>query len=257
MERLYLFLIRNDVWIYIVCGLGLLWYVTEFIRAQGQLRRAMFNLERETAMRVRNNALSFIIFLGGIVGVVYYVNAQIAPNLPPELLSPPTPTPDIFATPLASPTPLNGLEGTPGNPLNPLLAPTVTLPADLGGQVPADATPEATAEPEGTPFAECGPTLTFSEPFNGAAVAPLMTFEGTAETGEGHTYIIELNGPQTAGEWAPITQELQAQPIVNGVLGTADLSQWQGGPYLVRLRAQSAGGSEVGVCVIQVTLDNR
>lgn len=256
MDRLYVFLIRNDVWIYIVSALGLFWYITEFIRAQSHLRRAMFNLERETATHVRNNALSFILFLSAIVSIVYYVNSRIAPNLPEELLYPATPTPNIFATPLASPSPIGGI-ATPGNPLNPQLAPTVTLPGDseLVPEIVLTGEP-ATPEAIGTPFAECRPALTFTEPFNGAAVLPRITFRGTAQTGDGHQYVIELNGPQTAGEWAPITQALQPQPIVNGDLGSADLSQWQGGPYLVRIRAISAGGADIGLCVIQITLDN-
>lgn len=255
MDRLYLFLIRNDVWIYIVCALGLFWYTTEFIRSQSQLRRAMFNLERETATHIRNNALSFMVFLAAIIGVVYYVNARIAPSLPEELLYPPTPTPNIFALPAASPSPIGGVDAS-DNPLG-LLAPTVTMPGDSGLPSP-DAAALETATPEalGTPFAECRPELTITEPFNGAAVLPRITLRGTANTGAGHQYIIELNGPQTAGEWAPITQQLQPQPIVNGDLGSADLSQWQGGPYLVRLRATSVSGTDVGLCVIQITLDN-
>ena len=101
MDRIYLFLIRNDVWIYILSAFGLVWYVTELIRSQNALRRAMFNLERETASRVRNHALSFVLFFAAVVGIVYYVNTAVAPTLPETVLSPPTPTPDIFATPVS------------------------------------------------------------------------------------------------------------------------------------------------------------
>ena len=101
MDRIYLFLIHNDVWIYILSAFGLVWYVTELIRGQRALGRAMFNLERETATRMRNHALSFVLFFVAIVGIVYYVNRFVAPDLPEEVLSPMTPTPDIFATPLS------------------------------------------------------------------------------------------------------------------------------------------------------------
>ena len=80
MDRIYLFLIRNDVWIYIVSALGFVWYLTELVRAQSALRRAMFNLERETATRVRNHALSFILFFAATAGSVYYVNVSIFPK---------------------------------------------------------------------------------------------------------------------------------------------------------------------------------
>ena len=95
MDRVYLFLIRNDVWIYILCIMGLFWYLTELVRAQAALRRAMFNLERETATRLRNHALSFVLFLGAVIGLVYYVNNYVAPSLPQELTAEATPTPDI------------------------------------------------------------------------------------------------------------------------------------------------------------------
>lgn len=260
MDRIYLFLIRNDVWIYIVSALGLVWYITELIRAQSALRRAMFNLERETATRVRNHALSFVLFFLAIIGIVYYVNSNIAPTLPQEVLAPATPTPDVFATPLASPTSLGTLtaEGESGGA--PSLAPTATLPALPGltsaqpvtGTVTAEATPLVTP----TPFSSCIPELTISEPLNGSVAFQQVRFRGTANTGELHQYVIELNGPQTVGVWAPIGQEPTNQPIVNGDLGDVDLSQWEPGPYLVRLRALDAAGTELGVCTIQITLDN-
>lgn len=254
MDRFYLFLIRNAVWIYILSAFGLVWYVTELIRAQAALQRAMFNLERETAQRMRNHALSFVLFFGAVVGGVYYVSTYVAPNLPEELVSPPTPTPDIFATPLASPTPLSTpvAEGVIGQPL--VLAPTATLP---GAAVPITNTlPVDGITQEATPFEGCVPELRFDEPLDGFVVFQRIRFRGTANTGELHQYIIELNGPQTGANWAPISQEPLDQPIISGDLGEADLSQFAPGPYLVRLRALDIGGAQLGICQIQITLDN-
>jgi hypothetical protein len=264
MDRIYLFLIRNDVWIYIISVMGLVWYLTEFIRAQRLLRRAMFNLERETATSVRNHALSFILFFIAVIGIVYYVNRNIAPELPAELMLPPTPTPNIFATPLSSPTPLGTTAAANNEDENPILAATVTLPPLPGFEGFIEATPEIegtveiTTEPEAspTPFASCIPSLMISEPLNGGLVFQQVNIRGTADTGPDHQYIIELNGPQTVGLWAPIMEGAASQPIVNGDLASADLSQWERGPYLVRLRALSTQGGELGVCTIQFTLDN-
>lgn len=265
MDRIYLFLIRNDVWIYIISVMGLIWYLTEFIRAQRSLRRAMFNLERETASSVRNHALSFILFFAAVIGIVFYVNRSIAPDLPAELLLPPTPTPNIFATPLASPTPLGTVTANlPGQETTPVLAPTVTLPPLPGFEGFVEPTTEleigeqesATPEASPTPFTECNPALSITEPLNGGLVFQQLSIRGTADTGPEHQYIIELNGPQTVGLWAPIMQEAGRQPIVNGDLATADLSQWEKGPYLVRLRALDDLGNDLGTCIIQVTLDN-
>jgi hypothetical protein len=255
MDRLYLFIIRNDVWIYIVSILGFVWYLSEFIRSSRLLRRAVFNLERETGARIRNNALGFMLFFGVLIGGVYFVNTRIAPELPAELLLPPTPTPNIFATPLASPTPIGPT--FPENPQAslPALAATVTLPGSSNPATSAEGPPAATPEPIPSPFVACTDTLNLTEPRDGSAVGGDIIFIGTANTGEGHTYMLETNGPQTAGEWAPMLNEAQPQPVFEDVLGRANLVQWLSGPYLVRLLARDANGNDIGQCVIQLTLD--
>lgn len=261
MDRIYLFLVRNDVWIYIVSVLFLFWYLTELIRAVRTLRRAMFNLERETATAARNHALSFVLFFSTVIAIVFYVNRNIAPNLPEQLLLPETPTPDVFATPLSSPTPLGTALAEGEGIFAPVLAPTATLPTQPGLDTTAIITGTAAAEsgaPAGTPtpIAECIPELMISEPLNGSVLFQRVVIRGTANTGELHQYSIEMNGPQTVGAWAPITQEPVPQPIVNGDLGQADLSQWAVGPYQMRLRALDATGTELGACTIQIVLDN-
>lgn len=259
MDRVYLFLIRNDVWIYIVSVMGLVWYLFESIRAMRSLRQSMFNLERETATSARNHSLSFVFFFSAVIGIVFYVNNYVAPNLPDEVLFPATPTPNIFSTPLSPPTPL-GTTVAEGDPLiaTPALAPTATLFGGGLAEVITDTEDiDQGAEPDAspTPFDECIPEMMFSEPLNGSVVFQRASFRGTANTGEGHRYVIELNGPQTVGSWAPISQEPLNQPVLNGDLGEVDLSQWQAGPYQVRMRALDAGGSDLGQCTIQIILD--
>jgi hypothetical protein len=96
MNQVYVFLIRNDVWIYILAGIGLFWYFSQLIRARRSLRQAVFGLERERGQQQQRRALTFSLLLMGIIILVSYVNIAVAPTLPPELLKPPTPTPDIF-----------------------------------------------------------------------------------------------------------------------------------------------------------------
>jgi hypothetical protein len=260
MDRIYLFILRNDVWIYIISVMALVWYLTEFIRAQRLLKRAMFNLERETATSVRNHALSFILFFGVVIGIVYYVNRNIAPNLPAELLVPPTTTPNIFSTPLSSPTPLGTLTAGTSGDSAPVLAATVTLPPLPGFEgiieSPDENEESATPEASPTPFMGCIPILNIDEPLNGALIFQQINVRGTADTGPLDQYIIEINGPQTVGVWAPIMQNPANQPIINGDLASADLSQWETGPYLLRMKALDLNGAELGQCIIQITLDN-
>ena len=172
-----------------------------------------------------------------------------------EVLSPLTPTPDIFATPLASPTPLTTPLADGAIAAPPVLAPTATVfgavVAPITDTLPAD---DIAAAP--TPFAGCIPLLTITEPLNGAVVFQRARFRGTANTGDLHRYVVELNGPGTDGTWLPLTDEPVSQPVVEGELGEIDMSQWASGPYLARLRALDTVGQELGVCTIQVTLDN-
>jgi hypothetical protein len=257
MDGLLVFLIHNDVWIYILSALGLFWYATELWRAQRNLRSAVFSLERERGARMRNNALLFIAIFSFIIAVVYFVNTRIAPTLPQELLKPPTPTPDIFSTPLSAPTPLDSQVDRP-IVVTPALAPTVTLSgADAGGQTTADesiATATATAFVPPTPFIACNADLNISDPRDGAAVIGELSFFGTADTDNFQYYILETNGPQTNGLWASLLGRNVNQPVRESFLGNANLSAWQPGPYLIRLTTVDIGENITGQCVIQVTL---
>lgn len=259
MERVFVFLIRNDIWIYIVCGLGLFWYTSEFIRAQRSLRSAVFGLERERGQQKRNTALFFMGFFTTVIAAVLFVNQQIAPNLPVELLKPPTPTPNARSTPLSRPTTL-GTPATSRPVVTPDLAPTVTL---QGQQVPGGAIegeildlPTATATPyvPPTPFVDCTVDLNISEPRNGAAVNGDISFFGTADTENFGAYILETNGPQTNGQWASLLGREVNTPVREGFLGNVNLSMWGSGPYLIRLTVLDFENNITGQCAIQVTL---
>ncbi len=258
MDRLVLFLIRNDVWIYIICVLGLFWYITELWRANGQLSRAVFGLERERATRMRNNALIFSTLFASVIAIVFFVNNRIAPTLPEELLKPPTPTPDIFSTPLVPPSPLP----TPieQGAVTPNLAPTVTLAGNPGvpeGDIEdIQVTPTATPFIPPTPFVDCTSDLNISDPPDGAAVSGDLSFFGTADTENFQYYLLETNGPQTNGQWASLLGRDIDQPARDGFLGNSNLTSWQPGPYLIRLTTVDVGGNITGQCVIQVTLVN-
>lgn len=268
MEPFYVFIILNDVWILFLSVAGLFWFGKEFLRARQILRRAMFGLERERGTRLRNNSLAFMILFAIIIGTVYYVNAEVRPTLSEDLFKPPTPTPDIFATRLASPTPLGTSEVLPPSPTVPLV-PTITLASQAGepplpeatpeGDVPPTLEPTLPPTPSGptvTPFIGCNVDLNISEPRNGAAVSGLITFSGTADFDDFFSYELSANGPETNGEWASLLGRAIEQPVREGLMGTVNLSQWSPGPYLVRLTAVNTSQSPVGQCVIQITLSN-
>lgn len=259
MDRIYLFLIRNDVWIYILSAFGLFWYLAELWRANRALRTAVFGLEKERGTRMRNNALIFVALFTAIIAVVYFVNSRIAPTLPPELLRPPTPTPNILSTRLSSPTPLQSQRST-REVVTPSFAATATLTGDnpaAGDESQNEAeapTATATLYVPPTPFVDCTADLMISEPRNGAAISGELFLSGTADTDNFQYFILETNGPQTNGQWASLLGRQVDQPVREGFLGTSNLTMWEPGPYLIRLTTVDIADNITGQCVIQVTL---
>ena len=262
MEPIYVFLIRNDVWIYILSTLGLLWFGAELVRTSGTARRAMFGLERETALRARNRSLLLVVVLLAVILGVAFVNREIAPDLPPTLLRPPTPTPDPLSLP-AAPEP-----GTPAGdltPTSPVTAPTVTLP---GGATLSTETPESEGEAgstrtllfEATPsvrVAGCAPTANIVEPRNGAAVSGILNVFGYANTLDFGYYELEISGPQTNGRWASLLGRRITQPVEDGFLGgNINLTQWASGSYLVRLTVGNGDGDTTHQCAVDIVLEN-
>ena len=262
MEDIYVFLIRNDVWIYILCGLGLLWYLAELIRSRRALRRAVFGLEKERGRRSFYRSLMLVVLLVVVVAAVTYVNLAVAPTLPPELLKPPTPTPNIFVTPLSSPTPVGG-EPTPTL----LIAPTVTLPlppSPSGTLEPAvepgALEPEAslTWTPEPTrPPVTCSPNVNISAPPVGAVLSGSVTFFGTATNEDFGYFALEVNGPQTNGAWNPIPVDDASRPVFDNIITSVDVSAWAPGDHLFRLSVFDTGDNPVGQCEIQLSVLTR
>jgi hypothetical protein len=243
MEQLYLFLIVWDIPIYFVAGLVLFVSLFQYGQANRQLRRAVFSLERERALTARTNAGMFVVGATAVIALITYVNFAIAPTLPPELLKPPTPTPNIFSTPFASPTPLGEGEllTTPRPRVTPDLVPTVTLPA---GALPTAVSPlvQATAPPAAVPPSGgvipqgggCTPGVNISAPGANTAVFGTVTFSGSATGADFLLYRLELQGETTGGAWVSLVDDGYTA-VDNGILGSANLSNLPNGEYDVRL----------------------
>ena len=209
MEQIFVFILRNDVWIYILCILGIVWFASQFVQSRTILRQAMFGLEREKGSRMQTTTVFFFLFFCILVLFVLYVNTTIVPTIPDSAWKPPTPTPNIFATPLSSPTPIGTAEIRAPEP-TPELVPTITLaanaanPSASGGDTPVtDLTPVPnTPTPGGptpTPFVDCTVALNINDPANGSVVAEVINFTGTANTPNFAYYRLEANGPETDG----------------------------------------------------------
>lgn len=253
MEQLYIFLIRNDVWIYFLCALGLIWYLWEFVRGQQALRRARFNLEREDAQKTRLIGLSFSLLFAAVVAAVVYVNVQIQPTLPPDLLRAPSPTPNPFPTLSADEAGTRTPAITPTLPL----APTATLRPDrLPIPQPDNALP---GEPLNvSPVKEgCTETVNITQPTAGQTVFGGVTIFGTATDPDFAFYRLEISGPQTDANWLSLLGSNPSTPVSSGFLGNAPLSSWLSGIYQLRLVVVNNSDIEVGSCLIQIGISNQ
>jgi hypothetical protein len=271
LTDLYIFLIRNDVWIYILSGLGLFWYFTNLVLARRILRGAVFSLERERGESLQQSALLFIFFFIAVVGAVTYVNLEVAPTIPAELLKPPTPTPNLIATPLSSPTPLGSrvpvsrftptppIAATvtqPGNNSGPPIgdgnsSPPTRPPEDNGSSQSATIAPTNTLPPSVPVSRGCSPLVNITQPTSGSATQGGLSIYGTAISAD---YKLEIRGPQTNNEWAALTDETVFQPVDNNFLGNANIAGWTAGTYDIRLVVIDTTSNEVGSCTIEVNL---
>lgn len=259
MERLYVFIIRNDVWIYFLCGLALIWYFTQLFQARRLLRRAMFGLEEERGRLIQRTALSAIFILLLIVGGITYVNLEVAPTLPAELLNPPTPTPNIFATPFSPPPAVGTIDPNRTPTLG--VAPTVTLRGQSNSTIFEDIeeTPGAAEEtpiPTLPPVTEaCNSQVNITSPPNGITADGPVTFFGTATDANFGRYDLQALGPQTEGEWVSLLDAPSAEPVIDNILGRFNFSNWLSGDYVIRVLVINPANEEVGQCGIQITVE--
>ncbi|MCI0399178.1 MAG: hypothetical protein L0332_11615 [Chloroflexi bacterium] len=255
MQQVYAFLVHNDYPIYFIAGLGLVWYFMRLIQARQILRGAMFGLERERGQQMQQTALGVMAVCLAVIGFVAYVNREIAPTLPPELLRPATPTPNIFITPLSSPT-----SPQPQTTLTSPLAPTVTLRSPAGPSGSAAEPPPGTPSPAPSPTVpavagECNALVQITAPPDGVTVSGAVTFFGTATAENFGAYRLEGSGPHTNGQWQALLDFPGTRPVLDGILGSANFSAWRAGLYAVRLLVLDTAGATVSECGIQLVIE--
>lgn len=274
MNQIYIFLIEWDIPIYFFSAVGILISLYQLFRARRILRQAMFTLERETGERIRNNASIALISLTAVLGGVIYFNLQVVPTLPQELLRPPTPTPNMFATPLSSPTPLspNEFEGTPRPRTTPNLVPTVTLAGGLEVPAPAPVVSTRTPTPEeeengpevitggGDGFIPngggCTPAVSISQPRPNTTIFGTVEFFGTATDPNFGFYLLEIRGSATNNQWVNILGDNMITQVNNGPLGAVNIGTLPNDIYEVRLSVLNNAGQQTGQCIITVTIEN-
>jgi hypothetical protein len=230
MEEALRFFRAYEVWIYLLLGLGGLFYIRKFILAWQELREASFGLERESAQARLNQSASVLALVVAFAITEFFLVSFVAPAVPgavPLL----TPTLDLLATATST------------------LPPTTSAAAETPGATIV--TPQAT-----TPVAGegCLPgQVLITSPQNGSEISGLVTITGTASIPNFGFYKLEMKRADEPN-WQTILTGNEV--VITGTLGSWNTSLFPPGDHQLSLVVTDNQGNSLPSCVIQVRLTN-
>jgi len=225
MEEVLASLRNYEIWIYVLLGLGALFFVRKFILGWQELRGAAFGLERDNAQARLNQAATVLILLITMAVAEFILVSFIAPSIP-------------GAIPLFTPT------------VDLLVTPTVTLPASLTqtpGNTLATQNPEQTIAPSAN---GCIPgQVEITSPVENTDVNGLVKVIGTVDILNFAFYKIESKRPDE-DVWAILLAG--NQPVKAGELGIWDTRRLTPGEYQLSIVPVNTEALSLDRCVVQV-----
>ena len=213
-----------EIWIYLLLGLGGLFFIRRFIIAWQELRGAVFGLERESAQSRLNQAAGVLVLLLSLAVIEFMLVSFVAPTLP-------------GAIPLPTAT------------LNLLATPTTTLPAGgLQPGKPPAATPGSSFGP--TPIPGCLPgQIEIISPQNGEQVSGAVVIIGTARIANFGFYKFEIKRPD---EDIWLTIQAGNEAVTASQLGIWDTSRLTPGEYQLSLIVVDSQAQASQPCIISL-----
>lgn len=219
MAAVYRFLSTYEILIYIVLAIGGLFAFRWLWTAWNEWREAVYNLEREFALRrigraVASVTLILVLFCGELITASF-----IIPNLPASFFVP-TPTLDLLATPTGTITAALATQIA----LTPLPVPTI---GNTSGCIPDK--------------------LIITSPKPGTEVQGVIDLQGTVNTPNFGFYKYEV-APLNSDTWATISAGTKI--VINGSLGKWDTTTLTPGDYQLRLVVTDNQGQLLPPCII-------
>lgn len=230
MDEALRFLKANEVWIYLLLGLGGILYIRKFLVAWQELRTAIFGLERESAQSKVNQAASVLVLLV-IMALAEFALVSFVTPMFPGASTLPTPTIDLLAT-------ATGTLAAEGEPAvaetNGTAVPLPTIQLDESSCIPGE--------------------IDIVAPRSDQVVQGEVEIRGTASIAQFGFYKVEV-----ARREEPLWLTIQAgrNPVINDVLvATWDSSMMPPGDYILQLVIVDSQGSSLEPCrvPIQITL---
>lgn len=233
---------KYDLWLYGLCGLVCLFYLRRAWHARQTLAASFFSLEKEVATSQLLRSLGGALFCCLFVGSIYYVTRYLAPALElPEVLRA-EPTPILIPTPIPTPTP-----GPPTSGLAPTATRRIVRP------VLPTPTPPVTSTPEIMPPSCPDPGAQLTAPGVNQVLHGLVQVRGTAQIADFDYYKFEFRGAGLESEWAFLQRH--DEPVVEGLLGTWDVSMLPNGEYEFRLVVVRRDGN-YKICATRVIVQH-
>lgn len=223
MEEALSFVRAFEAWIYLLLGLGGLFYIRKFILAWQELQDAGFGLERDNAQGRLNLATGMLVLILVLAVTEFMLVSFVTPTFP-------------GANPLATPT------------LNLLATPTTTLPASAATLEPGQITPTPTPTLTGASACEPGSIMIIS-PTEGQTVSEVVEVLGTADILNFGFYKIEMKRPEE-NIWQTILAGNEVK--IEEPLGLWDTRRLFPGTYQLGLVVVDNEARASAPCVVQV-----
>jgi len=244
MTLLIRLIAKYALWIYVLCGLGMVLYLRTALAARKEGVQAVYSLERDSATsRIYRSSGMILLLLLVVVGV-YTLSHYVA--LPSPTISPVTPPTAAAGTPTPTQRPPTL---TPGA-LAATAVPTATRrPRNTTVAVPttAQSTPATAIAPVSCPH----PNVQIVQPGRGQVLNEGIQVRGQAEKDQFDRYEFKFKSQDAADEWHWV--ETFKTPVNSGDLGYWGTSHLPPGNYLFMLIAIDHSGNSQE-CIVPVVV---
>jgi hypothetical protein len=235
---------KYALWIYVLCGIGMMLYLRSALVARKEGGQAVYSLERESAASRIYRSSGMILLLLLIAVGVYALSHYV------ELPSP-------AASPIAVPTVATGTPAptqrtptlTPGAPTLTILPTSTRRPRSTAATVPTTApnTPATAVAPASCP----DPNVQIVQPGRGQTINEGIQVRGTAQKDQFDRYEFKFKSQDVADEWHWV--ETFRTPVSGGELGFWKTSHLPSGSYLFMLIAIDHMGNSQE-CIVPVVV---
>ncbi|MFQ5855656.1 MAG: hypothetical protein ACE5LU_08455 [Anaerolineae bacterium] len=221
------------IWLYVLCGLGMLVYLRSVLLARRERKTALFTLEREAASSRATRSLVGMFVFVSLAGSVFFVEEMLAPRLPETVAQDDeTAIKTVFL-----------LTPTSAIPTATAIPPTLTPEPSLTATRRVFPILALSPTPTPAPVAICSNIARITSPPVGAVLSGQVSIYGTAAAPDFNFYKVEYHRegePENA--WHSIS-DIHRNQVVNGLLDVWDVSGFPAGNYRLKLTVVDITGN--------------